>query len=308
MKKACVLSTVVVASLAGSAIAAIDNSTINGLQLVRYENFEGNGALLPSTASMNGDGGVPLAYNQITPMALGGNHLLDETYPALSPGYANRHTLWASADGGNTAYQLQAGDSFRVSACFRIAPTPPYPTGIGAPANSETGFWIHNPRVGNDSNGNPTVNYVDEGGVWLITNGTSFSGGAGMDFFLFGEGGHVDPGHPPITGVGDIMEIVYTYYAPNYFGAGSPATYEATVSDLNTAMSVYSGLLHFNTDALGRDGLNPGAVFGFRYQNQIFPPIVTDVSTNIFNIHIIPTPGTAALLGLGGLVSLRRRR
>jgi len=293
-----VVSTLAVAALAGSAMAQI--GSINGFQLRAFENFNG-GQAIHGTASFNGN---PLAPGNLAVAGTGGMYSLTDNYPQFEPGFANRHLMWASNDGGNTAYQLQAGESFRISACFRVTANAGYPTGPGSPANSETGIWFANPRL--DNNNMP---FTDEGGVWLITNGTSFSGGAGMDFFLFGEGnGNPNPPRPPIYTAGGVAEVVYSYYAAGYFGPGSAPAYEATVRDLTSGITVSSGLKPFFADGQGQVGLNPGTLIGFRYQNQIFPAIDNSITGDVFNISIIPGPGAAALMGLGVLAAARRRR
>jgi hypothetical protein len=291
------LSVLAVAALAGTATAQL--TATNGYQLRAFENF-GGGQAVHGTASFNGSAVLP--GNIAVP--LGPSYAMTDNYPALEPGFANRHLLFTSTDGGATAYQLQAGESFRMSATFRIAPNAGYPVGPGAPANSEAGFWFVNPRIG--GGGTP---FNDEGGIWLITNGTSFAGGAGMDFFLFGEGnGAPNPPRPPIYTAGGEATATYEYFAANYFGPGSAPGYVATVTDLTSGISVTSGLKPFFADDAGQIGLNPGTLIGFRYQHQIFPASDNQITTTISGISIIPTPGALALLGMGGLLAARRRR
>ncbi|MDX2130934.1 MAG: hypothetical protein SFY69_02645 [Planctomycetota bacterium] len=292
-------SAFVLLMAAGTAVAQI--SSINALNFNAYENFRNPGSVLPSNLSLNGTA-IPNAYNQNVPTSLGGNHVVREVYAQGTGGFANRHVAWFSNDGGNSPYALQDGESFRASACFTIDLPSGYPSGIGASHNSETGFWINNPRVNEQG-----VSFIDEGGVWLITNGTSFSGGAGMDFNLFGEGGFPNPNSPPIVFPGDTIEVAYEYFYPQ--APGARARYRATVNNITRGIFMDSGYKNFNPIPGSNEvGLNPGATFGFRVQNQIFPLIETDISTNIFNVNIVPAPGAAALLGLGGLVALRRRR
>lgn len=294
-----VLSILSVVAFAGAAQASITNA--NGLNFNSYESFRNPAAVIPSNATLDGNA-VPVAFNGSSATTLG-NHTFRETYAAGTPGFANRHMLWLSTDGGNTPYALAANEgSFRIEACFVIRTN--HPTGIASPVNSETGIWIHNPRV--NEQGQP---FIDEGGIWAITNGTSFVGGASQDFFLFGEGGFNNPNSPPIVFTGDVIFQSYTYYAPNYFGPGSRAGFEATVTNLTRGISRSSGLKNFNPiPNSAENGLNAGTTVGFRFQNQVFPPIETDTTTELSHVVVIPGPGAAAFLGLGALVAGRRRR
>src|SRR5258705_297718 len=91
-----------------------------------------------------------------------------------------------------------------------------------------------------DISGINSMQFNDEGGVWLITNGTSFSGGAGQDFFLFGEGGFNNPAAPPIYGNNELVEMTYTYYAAGALGPGEHARFEATVHNVTRGVTVSS--------------------------------------------------------------------
>lgn len=288
------LGVCAIAAFAGSALAQV--SSVNALNFNTYENFRNPASLIPSTLTLNGGPAAPFVYNGSQPAALAGNHNVREVYAPTTPGFANRHMLWFSNDNGNTAYQLQAGESFRVRACFTT--TTNHLTGIGAPFNSETGLWIHAPRVSDTG-----VNFIDEGGLWLISNGTSFTGGIAQPFHLFGEGGFSNPSSPPIYGINEVVEIEYIYHAPGALGPGSRAAYEASVFNVTRNIFNQSGVKLFDAP------LTAGTTIGFRAQNQVQPNIMTDTNHNIFNVSIaVPAPGSLALLGLGGLVATRRRR
>ncbi|MGD9689970.1 MAG: PEP-CTERM sorting domain-containing protein [Phycisphaerales bacterium] len=300
--KTCVASLALTV-LAGGALA--DISTINSLTLNSYENFRNPMSVIPSSlvyTDANGMQSPAPVFNQFSPSPINGGHRLMETIPQGSAGFANRHMLWFSNDGGASAYQLTAGQSFRVSACFIINTN--HPTGIGAPVNSETGIWMHNPRT-NEAG----VNFIDEGGVWAITNGTSFSGGVGQGFFLYGEGGFNNPANPPIIFTGDLIEQTYEYIAPNHPASGGMAQYRATVTNVTRGISRTSPWLGFNAiPGSMENGLNPGTTIGFRFQNVNFPIQDTITTTDVFNVSIIPAPSAAALMGLGLIAAGRRRR
>ena len=299
MSKTFGFGAVALACVAGMAMA--NPNSINSISFNTYESFRNPSAVIPSTLNVNGS--VQAAsYNGTIPIAGLGALNVREQYSAGTGGFANRHIAWLSNDGGATPYQITGTDSFQVRSCFTM--TTNHPTGVSAPINSEAGFWIHNPRVNEQGN-----SFIDEGGVWLISNGTSFVGGASQDFFLFGEGGFNNPSSPPIFFPGDVMEVSYTYYAPEALGPGQRARFEASVSNVTRGISVSSGLKNFNAIAgSNENGLNAGATMGFRFQNQVFPLIDTDTSTQVFNISVVPAPASAVLMGLAGLVATRRRR
>ena len=293
------ISLVAFAAIAGTAMGQI--SSINGVN-VAVRNFNDfpttnlsiNGSAQPNGQSSFGIGGLSSGVN------------FDETFALGAQGnFANRHLAFFSNDGGTSAYQLQNSQSFLMTACFRM--TTNHPTGIGAPVNSETGFWIHNARTGLDGNGNP-VQYTDEGGVWMISNGTSFSGGAGMDFQLYGEGGFNNPNSPPIIGNGELIQASFAYYAPGSRPGHAGAFYEATVTNTVSGISVSSGMKSIGTDAAGVTGFGNGTTFGFRAQNSRFPLIETHTPTEVNCITIVPAPASIGLLGLAGVFAGRRRR
>lgn len=287
------LGVCAVVACAGSAMA--DISSINGINFNTYEDFRNPVGVIPSTLTLDGGAPIPAVFNGSQPTNFA-NHTVREVYAPLTPGFANRHMMWFSNDAGATPYQLQAGESFRISACFRT--TTNHTTGVGAPVNSETGIWIHAPRV--SDTGQP---YIDEGGVWLITNGTAFSGGITQDFHLYGEGGFNNPAAPPIYIAGDMVQVEYIYHAPGDLGPGSGAAYEASVYNITQNIFAQSGVRHVNAP------LTVGTTIGFRFQDAIQPAIMTDTTHEICNIAIgIPAPSGLALLGLGGLIAGRRRR
>ncbi len=285
--------------LAGSAFGQI--SSINSVN-VAVRNFND----FPTTnLSINGLA-MPNGQSSAAITGLGAGVNFDETFALGAQGnFANRHLAFFSNDGGASAYQLQNNQSFLMTACFRQ--TTNHPTGIGAPVNSETGFWIHNRRTGLDGNGQP-VQYTDEGGVWMISNGTSFSGGAGMDFHLYGEGGWNNPNVPPIIGNGDLIQASFAYYAPGTRPGHAGAFYECTVTNVTTGLSVSSGMKSINTDAAGVTGFGDGTTFGFRAQNSRFPLIETHTTTEINCITIVPAPASLGALALAGVFAGRRRR
>lgn len=286
-------AVVLLAGLASVASAQI--SSLNGFNL-DHRNWND---FPDATTTFNG---TDLGHTRSSfPIAGFPNSHLSESFPQSAQGnFANRHLQFFSNDGGNTAYTLNGTESFHITARVKIDTN--HPSGAGAPVNSESGFWFHNPRVNSEGN-----TFTDEGGMWVITNGTSFTGGAGMDFALLGEGnGSRPPSDPlgPIYTEGGWAQISFTYYAQGALGAGQGAGYYASIFDETSGLTRSSGLKRFAEAS----GFNPGTVFGFRYQNSRFPLIDTQTDTYINDITIVPTPGALAALGLAGLAATRRRR
>lgn len=310
MKTRFVLGLIVAAGVAGTAGAAVQD--INGLQLVA-RNFNDFGL---STLSYNHNGGPATALPAPGTLAintLSGVHNVDESIQPQAGNFANRHLVWFSADGGATPYSFDASQSFRASARVTVRTTFTN-WAIGAARSVEAGFWAHVPR----RDDNTGANYTDEGGIFTVTNGTTFVGGAGLPFNLFGEGGFNNPANPPFfTGANvgggfteGAMDQTFIYQAPSGM---EPGYIRVLVTDVVSGVSKDSGWLAINNsvDQFGDNSnlWNPGTTFGFRMQN---PPtslaVTTDFHQSIGNLSIIPAPGAMGLLGLGGLLAARRRR
>lgn len=290
--KAAMIGVAAVLAAAGSTMA---QPIVNSYTFNSYESFRNPAAQIASNLTVNGNA-IGSGFNQFNAVPLSTNPIVvNEQYAPGTGGFANRHMLWFSNDGGASPATTDGSVSFGMSVRVRIQTN--HPTGQGAPINSESGFWFHVPRV--DSNNNP---FIDEGGVWLITNGTSFAGGAGFDFALLGEGGGNNPSFPPLYTAGGWARMRFTYFAPGALGPGSGPAYETFVTDETSGRTVGSGLKSAGP------GFTPGTTFGFRFQNQVFPVTLTNTTTTLDGIQLVPTPAAAALLGLGGLVAGRRRR
>lgn len=296
---------------AGQALAGI--ASINGMSMTTrnfndfpnsigtYQN-DSNPAV-PFPAGPNG---------HISIGTLAGEHKVNELLQA-GGNFANRHLMFFSSDGGATSHGFNLTDTFTASARVRVRTTEML-WSIGT-RSIEAGFWAHVPRR-NDNNGN---NYTDEGGFFATTNGTTFMGGAGLPFYLAGEGGWPNPNVPPFfTGatqtdgsVEGYMDQTFMYQPPD--GLGSNAFVRMIVTDGVSGVTKDSGWLEmFNSvDQFGDNGgwWNPGTQFGFRIQNAPQAEFNdTQVNVTISNISIIPAPGAAGALALAGLAGLRRRR
>lgn len=264
----------------------------NGYNMV-YRNFND---FATSTIDVNGAG---------TPSSIAGTGAITfrETHAQLSPGnFANRHFAWFSTDGGATPYALQANQSFVVRTTLRM--TTNMATGIGTGAGGtvmEGGPWYF-------LGGGPA-----DGGTWAITNQTIFSTGAGRPFTLISEGnGNVtDPNSPvfPFWNPANPLRIEYIYVAPGDSPNGMPGVL-ANFTDTVTGVTRSTGWGGF-VGAEEFTGFTAGTLVGLRFQGGRNPALTTVNEWNYSNTEFligVPTPGAAAVLGLGALVAGRRRR
>jgi hypothetical protein len=297
---------------AGSAFAAVED--INGMNLItrNFNDFPSStgsyrlnaGPSTPFPAGPNGHISIP---------TIAGDHHVDELLPFTDFGnFANRHLAFFSADGGATSYSFDFTQGFCASARVMVR-TKNVAWAIGT-RSIEAGFWAHVPRQ-DDTTGAP---YTDEGGVFTVTNGTTFLGGAGLPFYLAGEGGFNNPSNPPFF-TGQLapdgftegwMDQTLVYVPPT---PTSAARIILNVTDGVSGVMKSSGLLEiFDTvDAFGDHSgwWNPGTQLGFRFQNA--PQNLTadtEVQHVVSNIKIIPAPGVAGVIGLAALAGMHRRR
>lgn len=292
----------IVSVLACAAFAEAQISSLNGFR-VRVRNFNDFPLTTGTFTDAGGPQALPGAQEDLASPGISGLRI-EESFAQFSQGnFANRHLAFFSNDGGATEYALQNNQGFRVNYRMRLATTGP--TGVGSPINSEGGFWIHNPRVNEQGN-----TFIDEGGLFTVTNGTVFVGGAGMGFSLLGEGGFNNPNVPPLYTAGGLADVSFIYNAPG--DAGALASYRVIFTDQTSGRTVDTGDRPFAPIIINNvpteNGFNNGAVIGFRFQHSRNPLIQTDIDHQIGLISIIPAPSAAAVMGLGLLVAGRRRR
>lgn len=304
------LLLVVLAS--GVASAAVQD--INGFSLTT-RNFNDFPSSVGSYRNNNGPAtAFPAMPNgHISVGTLSGDHHVDELLPFTDFGnFANRHLMFFSADGGATPYSFDYTQGFQASARVTVK-TKNVNWAIGT-RSIEAGFWAHVPRR-DDNTGAP---FTDEGGIFTVTNGTTFLGGAGLPFSIAGEGGFNNPNLAPFfTGAATMdgytegwMDQSLTYYPPTM---STPARIQMVVTDGVSGRTFDSGLLDiFNSvDQFGDNSgwWNPGTQFGFRFQNA--PQNLdfdTEVLHTVSNVRIVPAPGFAGIIGLTALAGFRRRR
>ena len=285
------IGALAVVALAGTASAQITSA--NGYNM-NYRNIFN--AFPGSTINVNGSG---------TPATVSGlNVTLQEQIPANSPGgFANRHFSWLSTDGGTTPYRVQANESFQIDFTMRLS------RNVSEDGrNIEGGIWFW-PEADLGA-----TNFRD-GGLFVVSNGAVFVGGADAEFSLMGErAGAPGTPPPPLYFAGDLARVSFIYFAPGEVNAATGA-YRVIFENVTQGRTVDTGIRLWNNEALLNPNPNPGrgigltgAAVGFRSQfsNVAFEDNTITSEYNV--LRIIPTPGAAAVLGLGGLMAMRRRR
>lgn len=298
-----------VVAVAGLACAA--NASIFGLNgyATQYRLFNGyptsnhtvNGIPLPGiggpmdNVATNGLGTVAVGMGTVT--------IRDEyPFPTGEQGFANKSQAMFSADGGLTPLGLLRNESFDLTFTVRLTSGSPL-------VRDEGGLVFYNPRGLNPA----TPDFIDEGRVLIASN--SFNGGnhtpgetaifgASMPFTGGGPGGF--PGAQ--TGwdndkvvMGTVHTVRFIYHAPDSRGLGTAAAYEAFFDGASSGLRVWG-------NEFDGTGFNDGTRIGFVAQFQRFP-LTNDFAEAEYNlVSLIPTPSAAALLGLGGLAAMRRRR
>lgn len=192
-------------------------------------------------------------------------------------GFANRHATWFANGAGTSKVDFDFGDGFDFSMKLRV-------NAADSVGNVEAGFQA-------DLFGFGLF------GV-LTTNGEIAAFGSVLPFHSFGAG---------VYNVGDeVMLRMIHRPGDSEFGA-IKSTMEYMYNNLTTGSGwVSSGEKDFTTL---EGGIPSFFDMFFGAGAQINNPDPVDGNVNIEMTMIsIPAPGAAALLGLGGLVAMRRRR
>lgn len=199
--------------------------------------------------------------------------IVEDNYGA--GGFANRHSSWF-ADGG-TRVDVNYGDSYTIATTMTVNAT-------GVDGQVEAG--IHSDLFGFGFFGA------------LTGNGEIAAFGGTNQFHTFGTG---------LYNLGDTVMLEMSY-AP---GAGELLAPASTVEYRYNNMTTGSGWV--SSGALTITNLEGGIPSGF---DQFYgvgaqinqPSANASVNIQFTDTSFVPTPASAALLGLGGLVATRRRR
>ncbi len=282
-----IVITLAVAALAGTASAQLP---VNGIHIEYGNGF--NGWTSTTNTTNNGLAGFRIQEN------IGPN--TDHS----DGDFANRNFGFLSADNGATSYTYDGTSSFSISYRHRMAASNS-PTVPGGSANTEGGLWFLQA-------GAP----FDDGGVFTVnTARTAFVGGMGAGFSILAEGNGSNPNALPFTTNG-WLSVRFDYWAPGALGAGSLASYQCSFLDETSGNYHLTPVTAWDQgnpagSATFATGLQVGTLIGFRQQNVPLIGLDNNFDAEYVDIRIgavVPTPASAGVLALGGLVALRRRR
>ncbi|GAB4108270.1 MAG: hypothetical protein Kow00105_14790 [Phycisphaeraceae bacterium] len=203
----------------------------------------------------------------------GPNSVQFDEGPFGTGGWANRHDVMATSDGGLTDHLFQINEPFSVEANVTLDPTD---------ANAEAGLRLNASITGDV--------------IFLIkNNGEIAAFGGGAPFFSFAA-----PGDPDayVPGTPIFMKMVYTP-GPGLF---QPGSVEYIIDRGNGLES--SGVLAWQNLEGGPTNHTVGM---YTQYSPTAPETTSHVVTTFNDIVITPEPTSLALMGLGGLAALRRK-
>lgn len=189
-------------------------------------------------------------------------------------GWANRHSAYFSADGGANALDFDYGDAFDFQVTLDLDALPP--------DGREAGF--HTDLFG-------------FGFFGVLPNGEIAAFGSILPFHSFGAG---------VWTPGDPIDLRMIHTPGDGDGTSGNFTVPSTMEYLFNLGNgwVSSGAVDFTTNEGGVPS-NFDFFVGVGVQNQGAPG---GSSVASFTNFIVPAPASAALLALGGIAGLRRRR
>ncbi len=282
MKVSGLIALAALAGVAGSAFGGVTNANAFNVQLRNWNDYPSSN-ILPD-----------IAPNQTSHARIVEN--MNPPGTGDPQKFANRHFAYLSEDGGATKLSMKNNESFKISYTMRMN------SNIDNDGSGQ--LWPQQPEggifFGNDRGGG----WIDEGGIFVVGNGTVFVGGANQKFSLIGEHNNGTDAFKK----GDLLRMSYTYYAPG--AAGPIAQYVVQFENLTSGFSKTVGNTFDMGDPANPNGFNDGSWVGFRWQHTRNPLVdgstVNDIEYG--DIQIVPAPAGFALLGLGGLIAGRRRR
>jgi hypothetical protein len=205
------------------------------------------------------------------------------TYDSFNNGMAAGAAITSIAEGGS------GNDWFPAFAA--ADPTATLGTVVGMPA----GPLLPGATASTDFMVDPAVNRFFTFGSMVVPSNDHFIGNDNpSQYMLFNAAGQLN-----LTTISQFGRDIWD----NGSETEDPANAAFLVGGVNAQRTPQNGIVNFNFDRLDAfNGLVTAA--GYTFNRQI------GANTEVYRIsfQVIPAPSAAALLGLGGLVTIRRRR